>query len=88
MQENMQVSEITYPTTSIYDEIQAQREQQIEQQIEKTTKRFLKNSKQFRRVKTFEEASAILIFKMSDLSRYHFLCLTGGLLDHTDCLHF
>ena len=84
MQENMQVSEITYPTTSIYDEIQAQREQQIE----KTTKRFLKNSKQFRRVKTFEEASTILIFKMSDLSRYHFLCLTGGLLDHTDCLHF
>ena len=46
---------------------------QITKKIEKTTKRFLKDTRQFQRAKTYEEASAFLIFKISDLSRYHII---------------
>ena len=47
-----------------------EREKEIDANIKKMAKRFLKRNKQFRRVKTRNEATAILMFLRSDLSTF------------------
>ena len=44
-----------------------------DKKIEKEIKKFLKNSKVFKQVKTFEEASAILAFFKSNISQFNII---------------
>ena len=51
-----------------------EREKEINAEIEKMVKKFLKFNRQFRRVKTREEESAMLVFLRSNLSHYSLIC--------------
>ena len=44
-----------------------------DKKIEKDIKKFLKNSKVFKQVKTFEEATAILAFMKSNLTQFNII---------------